>query len=240
MIPRKIHYCWFGRGEMPQLAMDCIASWHEQMPDWEYRLWNEDNFDIDSTLYTCQAYAAGKYAFVSDYVRLWALEREGGLYLDTDVRVYRPFDDLMHHAAFAGFEGSKHKPVGTCVLATAAHGQWVSEMLSLYDNLPFIKPDGTPDLTTNVQRLTAHMVAHGFRQDGTEQKYKDLHVFPTDYFCPRQTTGEYFRTEHTYAEHRGLGSWIDRPSRSWKGLVLSVVGQRNRTRLIKLKRKLIG
>ena len=80
MIPNTIHYCWFGRGEMPDLAKKCIESWHKYMPDWGYKIWNEDNFDVDSIPYTKEAYAAKKYAFVTDYVRLYALKTEGGVY----------------------------------------------------------------------------------------------------------------------------------------------------------------
>lgn len=239
MIPKKIHYCWFGRGEMPELAQRCIASWHKYMPDWEYKLWNEENFDVNSIPYTKEAYAAGKFAFVSDYVRLWALEREGGVYLDTDVEVFRSLEPLHFRLAFTGFEGSKHKPIGTCVMASEPHGLWIKEMLSVYDGLCFIKPDGTLDLTTNVQRLTAVMVANGLKQDGSEQDYKDLHIFPVDYFCPRQTTGEYFRTENTYCDHLGLGSW-DETEGNWKLKLKQLIGQRNMTRLIKFKRTLFG
>lgn len=238
MIPKKIHYCWFGLGDMPELAQRCIASWHKFMPDWEYKLWNEENFDVNSTPYTKEAYTAGKYAFVSDYVRLWVLERAGGLYLDVDFEVYKPFDDLLKHPAFAGFEGSKHLPVMMGVCASEPHGEWINEMLAVYEGLHFIKPDGTPDLTTNVQRLTAVMVANGLRHDGTEQEYKDMHIFPVDYFCPRQTTGEYFRTKNTYCEHKGLCSW-QTGGTGWKGVVLKIVGQKNMTRLIKLKRRLL-
>lgn len=236
MIPKTIHYCWFGRNEMPKLALDCISSWHKYMPDWEYKLWNDDNFDVNSTPYTAEAYIAGKYAFVSDHVRLWALEHEGGLYLDTDVEVLRPFDPLLYNTAFVGFEGSKHKPIGTCVMASEPHSQWIQEMLGVYKELHFIKPDGTLDLTTNVQRLTAVMAANGLRQDGKEQDYKDLHVFPVDYFCPRLTTGEYCRTSNTYCEHKGLNSWQE-VGTGWKGVIRGIVGQHNMTRLIKFKRK---
>lgn len=235
MIPRKIHYCWHGSGEMPQLAKDCIASWHRYMPNWEYKLWNEDNFDINSTSYTAEAYAAGKYAFVSDYVRLFALYNEGGLYLDVDFEVYKSFDDLLENKAFAGFEGSKRNPVMMGVCASEAQGEWVSEMLNAYNGRHFIKPAGAYDMTTNVQFLTTIMTANGFQQNGKEQYYKDLHVYPVDYFCPRQTTGEYFRTENTYCEHKGLNSWGE-SSKGWKGRVLDIIGQRNMTRLIKLKR----
>lgn len=239
MIPKIIHYCWFGRGEMPQLAKDCIASWHVFMPDWEYKCWNEDNFDVHSVAYVREAYQARKYAFVSDYVRLFALEREGGVYLDVDFIVYQPFDDLLRHKAFAGFEGSKHQPLMMGVCASIPHGEWVTEMLQAYSNRHFVLADGGFDMKTNVQFITALMASNGFLQNGEEQDYRDLHVFPVDYFCPRLTTGEYFRTENTYCEHLGLDSWAE-PNRGWKAWVKKKLSQKNMTRLIKLKRKLFG
>ena len=239
MIPKTIHYCWFGQGEMPLLAKDCIATWHKYMPDWEFKPWDENNFDINSIPYTAEAYKAGKYAFVSDYVRLYALKQMGGVYFDVDFEVHKAFDDLLHYHAFAGIEGSKHNPVMMGVCASEPHGQWVTEMMEAYRNRHFLQPDGTLDLTTNVQFITGIMASNGFRQDGTEQDYKDLHVFPVDYFSPRQTTGEYIRTENTYCEHKGLVSWSTK-KKGWKDHVLDLVGQKNRTRLIKFKRKLIG
>lgn len=239
MIPKKIHYCWFGLGEMPDLAKKCIASWHEHMPDWEYKLWNEDNFDVNSVPYTKEAYEARKFAFVSDYVRLWALYNEGGVYFDTDVEVFKSFNDLVGYQAFAGFEGSKHLPVGTCVMASEANGAWVGEMLEAYGNRHFLNRDGSFDLTTNVQFLSETMRRNGFVQNGKEQEYKDLHVFSVEFFSPRHTTGEYIRTENTYCDHLGIGSWAE-VAGGWKARLAQVVGQKNMTRLIKLKRKLIG
>lgn len=238
MIPKKIHYCWFGRGEMPELAQKCIATWHEHMPDWEYKLWNEDNFDVNSVSYTKEAYEAKKYAFVSDYVRLWALYNEGGLYLDVDFEVFKPFDELLGYHAFAGFEGSKRQPVMMGVCASEPQGEWVMEMLSAYQDRHFVLPDGALDMTTNVQFVNERMRQQGFEQNGKEQDYKDLHVFPVDYFCPRQTTGEYLRTDNTYCDHLGLGSWSGKGG--WKAWIGRVVGTGNMIRLIKLKRKLFG
>ena len=238
MIPKIIHYCWFGRGEMPQLALDCIASWHKYMPDWEYRLWNEDNFNVNSTPYTKEAYEAKKFAFVSDYVRLMALESEGGLYLDVDFEIYKSFDNLLQYNAFAGYEGSKHSPVMMGVCASKAHGEWITEMLNAYANKHFII-NGQLDMTPNVTFLSSLMRQNGFLQTGIEQDYKDLHIFPVDFFCPRLTTGEYIRTSNTYCEHKGLSSWSDHQG-GWKNSLRRIIGQRNMTRLIKLKRKLIG
>lgn len=209
------------------------------MPDWQYKLWNEDDFNVNSQPYTKEAYEAGKFAFVSDYVRLLALEREGGVYMDVDFEVYKPFDDLLSCRAFAGVEGSKHLPVMMGVCGSEPHGEWVTEMLQAYENRHFILPDGRSDLTTNVQFVTAIMSANGYKQDGSEQEYKDLHVFPVEYFCPRQTTGEYFRTENTYCEHLGLDSWSGQRG-GWKAWMRKNLSQKNMTRLIKLKRKLFG
>ena len=239
MIPRTIHYCWFGRGAMPELAQKCIASWHKYMPDWDYKLWNEDNFDVSQVVYIKEAYEARKYAFVSDFVRLFVLEREGGIYLDTDVEVFRSFEELLEFRAFAGFEGSKYLPLGTCVLASEAHGIWVSEQLDYYRDRHFLKEDGTMDNTTNVQFITAKMREQGFVQNGMEQDFKDLHVFPVDYFCPMQTTGEFFHTNNTYCNHLGMGSWMDRKD-GLKARIGRLVGRKNMIRLIKLKRKLLG
>lgn len=239
MIPKIIHYCWFGKGAMPELALKCLESWHRCMPDYEYKLWNEDNFDVDSTSYTKEAYEARKFAFVSDYVRLWALEREGGIYMDVDFEVYKPFDDLLTWKSFAGFEGSKHSPLMMGIIASEAHGEWVTEMLEAYQGRHFLTAESVPDLTTNVQFISAIMRKNGFVQNGKEQDYKDLHVFPVEYFCPRQTTGEYRCTEDTYCEHRGLGSWEEQDG-GWKTRVGVIVGQKNMTRLIKLKRRILG
>lgn len=224
---------------MPQLAKDCIASWHKYMPGYEYKLWNEDNFDVNFVPYTKEAYEVRKFAFVSDYVRLWALEQEGGIYMDVDFEVFKPFDDLLSWRSFAGFEGSKHSPLMMGVIASEAHGEWVTEMLEAYQGRHFLNAEGKPDLTTNVQFVTAKMQRNGFVQNGMEQDYKDLHVFPVEYFCPRQTTGEYLCTDNTYCDHLGMGSWADKGG-GWKGTVGRLIGPDNMTRLIKLKRKLFG
>ena len=237
MIPKKIHYCWFGRGQMPELALKCIESWHKYMPDYQYKLWNEDNFDVNSVPYVKEAYEARKFAFVTDYVRLYALYTEGGIYMDTDVEVLKPYDDLLQLTAFTGYEGSKYMPPVTGTMASVAGGEWVKEQLDSYTDAHFLKSDGTLDLTTNTKRISEIMQKNGFIQDGKYHVYKDLHIFPTDYFCPKQTTGEFLLTENTYCDHHFMGTWDDQKKRHW---LMPVIGQKNMTRLIKLKRKLLG
>lgn len=239
MIPKTIHYCWFGRGEMPQLDKDCIESWHKYMPDWKYKLWNEDNFDVNCNQYVREAYEARKFAFVSDYVRLKALYEEGGLYLDTDVKVLKSFDDLMTLDAFCGIEGSKHKPITPFTMASKMNGEWVKEMLDSYEGRLFLKEDGGYDLTPNTVMLTALMEKNGFKRNGEKQQYRDCTVFPTEWFSPRQTTGELLITENTFSNHLGAASWSE-DKLGWKSYILRLIGQKNMTRLIKLKRKLIG
>lgn len=244
MIPKIIHYCWIGGAPLPELSEKCIASWKKYMPSWQILRWDESNFDIAAApLYVQQAYEAKKYAFVSDYVRLWALEQYGGLYMDVDFEVFRPFDDLMDkYPAFAGYEGSKRQPVMQGVIASEPHGTWVRDMLATYEDRTFIKADGSLDLTPNTSYFTDRLEAQGFVADGAE---KDvwvkseffLHVYPVHYFCPVLTTGENVRTEETYCEHKGESSWA---KQTWKGRLLKCISPRMRTELIKLKRKVLG
>ena len=238
MIPKRIHYCWFGRGEMPELAVKCIESWHKHMPDYEYKLWNEDNFDFNKCNYSKEAYEVGKYAFVSDVARLKALKEEGGIYLDVDFEVFKPFDDLLYYNAFAGFEGSKTNPVMMGVIGSEPNGEWVSEQLSRYSDRHFVI-NGKPDLTTNVRYITDCMIKEGFCPNGKEQEYKGLHILPVEYFSPKLTTGEYIRTNNTYCEHLGTSSWANNKP-NWKRFLLSFVAPDTRSSIIKLKRKLFG
>ena len=222
---------------MPEYAVRCMESWRRFMPDYAYVRWNEENFDVNTMPYTQEAYAAGKFAFVSDVVRLKALKEYGGIYLDVDFEVYKPFDDLLSHSAFAGFEGSKSNPVMMGVLGSEPEGQWVSRQLDRYENRHFIV-NGKMDLTTNVRFITDGMVREGFLPNGQEQDFMDLHVYPVEFFCPRLTTGEYRRTEHTYCESVGSdSSWA---GSSFKDRFVGMLPSGLKVFLIKTKRKLFG
>ena len=231
MIPRIVHYCWFGKGQKPELVEQCIASWHRFMPDWAYMEWSEDNFAIASApLYVRQAYEARKYAFVSDYVRLWALEQYGGVYLDVDFEVYKSFEPLLDcpQKAFVGKEGSKHQPPMLGVMASEPHSRWVTTMLHTYDKREFVMSDGSYDMTTNV----AYFAATGVHKE------EWVKIYPVTYFCPILTTGEDVRNENTYCEHKGLHSWSEKDN--WKGKILSMVSPNMKIKLIKLKRRIFG
>ena len=184
MIPKVIHYCWFGRGKMPDLAVKCIDSWKQHLPEYELRLWNEDTFDINSVLYVKEAYQARKFAFVTDYVRLYAIYNYGGIYMDTDVEVIKNLDDLLNYPAFSGFESDKDIPTG--IMASEQYGEWAKEQLGYYAGRHFLLDDGTSDLTSNVQIISRIMSSNGFVLKNSYQVYKNcMHIFPKDFFCPK-------------------------------------------------------
>ena len=216
MIPKIIHYVWMGENPLTPLAEQCLASWHEHMPDWTFMRWDEINFDIATApLYVRQAYEVRKYAFVSDYVRLWALEMYGGVYVDTDVKVLKSYEPLLKDTAFIGFEESKAHLPGTCVMGCEPHCKWVEDMLSVYKGLRFILPDGRLDMTTNVERMGEVMVHHGLKVEGGKWKEIQylqewgLRVYTHDYFSPITSTRVMRKTRNTYSIHYFAESWRD-------------------------------
>ena len=242
-IPKIIHYCWFGGKQMPELALRCIESWKKYLPEYELRLWNEETFDLDMYPYAREAYDNRKFAFVTDVVRLWALERFGGVYMDTDVEILRPLGDLMNLPAFTGYEASmKNAPV-TGLMASASHGVWVREQLAYYEGKHFVQSDGALDMTPNTITIANIMVAGGFTIDGKYQVYKgDMHVFPVDYFCPLTSTRVLKLTKNTYCIHHFAGSWVEKTRgqlvKEW--IVTHIIGRKLTDKIVQLKRRLNG
>ena len=209
MIPKIIHYCWFGRGEMPALALKCIESWKHMLPEYEIKEWNEDNFDLDMFPYTREAYDNRKFAFVTDVVRLYAMYTEGGVYMDTDVEVIKSLDPFLHHTAFSGFESDKDIPTG--IMASEKGGRWAKENLDYYKNRHFVLADGSLDLTTNVEIITSLMLPYGLKRENSYQDFEEYVTFyPKDYFCPINHEGlKMEKTENTVCIHYFAGSWQD-------------------------------
>ena len=207
MIPKTIHYCWFGRNPKPELAEKCIRSWKKYCPDYKIIEWNEDNFDISAApLYVRQAYEAKKWAFVTDYVRLWAMYTYGGIYMDTDVQVIKPLDRFLQYEALSGFEAETQIPTG--LMACREGFPLFGEFLHEYDEIAFINDDGSLDLTTNVLRITALCSKYGFVPNGKEQTFAGFTIFPTEYFCPKSwETGKLHKTKNTYTIHHFNASW---------------------------------
>lgn len=243
MIPKIIHYCWFGDKEMPELAQKCIASWKQYLPDYELRLWNEETFDLDMYPYAREAYDNRKFAFVTDVVRLWALNEFGGIYMDTDVEILKPLDDLLHLPAFTGYEGSVANAPVTGLMASEAKGIWVREMLSYYDGRHFIKEDGKLDLTPNTDTIAKMMTIGGFNIDGKYHVYKDnMHVFPVDYFCPLSSTRVLKLTKNSYCIHHFAGSWIEytRAQKVKKFICEKILGRKVTNAIVQMKRTILG
>ena len=222
---------------MPSLAHKCIASWKKYLPDYELKLWDESNFDLNSNTYTKEAYGARKFAFVTDYVRLHALYHEGGIYMDTDVQLIKTLDDLLGLPAFTGFESDVDVPTG--IMASEKGGVWAGEQLAYYNDRHFLL-NGSPDLTTNVQIISGTMAQNGFLLNNSYQVYKDnMHVFPKDYFCPKSRSGVVTLTKNTYCIHHFNGSWQSPGLKMKKFLFHKVLGTYFTDKLVRMKRSVI-
>ena len=203
MIPKIIHYCWFGRGEKPELAKKCIASWRKFCPNFEIHEWNEDNCDYLAMPFMAEA-------FVSDVMRLIVLEQYGGVYFDTDVEVVRNISPLLDDEGFIGFENDQYVASGLTV-AAVAHHPVIQAMIAEYEKLHYVQPDGSvtpvgcPHLNSDV------MERFGLVRNGQEQSVAGIHVYPTDYFNPMDSaTGKLTKTENTYSIHWYSMSWMPR------------------------------
>ena len=208
MIPKIIHYCWFGRGEKPKLAQKCIASWKEFCPDYEIIEWNEDNFPLDSHPYTKYCYAQKKWAFLSDYVRLWAVAQYGGVYFDTDVEVIKPIDSLLENDAFYGFESASYVNTGQGFGSTAAH-ETVAAMLREYDKQAaedgMVTVIGCPTLNTRA------LIPLGLVLNGEKQTVSGATILPTEYLNPlNDDTGVLNITDQTHSIHWYAKSALDK------------------------------
>ena len=244
MIPKIIHYCWFGGNPLPELAQKCIASWRKFLPDYEIWQWEEAplhenqnrlynkrvEFDVNLIPYTAEAYKLGKYAFVSDYARFWILYKYGGLYFDTDVEVIRPMDDIIAKGAFMGFETDpdgensplKYPPryaFGVNVglgCGFEKGNDFIKRMLEVYRGLTFENPRMNPNLKTVVAHVTKALMEKGLECKEGIQQVDGITIYPRKYFAPiNVVTGRLHITPNTRTIHQYMGSWATGKN-SWK------------------------
>lgn len=229
MIPKIIHYCWFGGKPFPKLARKCKASWEKFFPDYEIKEWNEHNYDVNAVPYTKYCYEHKLWAYLSDYVRLDVVEKEGGLYFDTDVEVVKKPTELLNFShAYFGWETIDYINTGLG-FAAEAHHPAVKVMLAMYDDLvvdgkyQYDTMQGCPQLNTKA------LLPFGLQPDGTKQEVCESMIMPIDYMCPFcDATGVLKKTENTISihwfsksPHGKKAAWkmfLTRPLHRWLGM----------------------
>lgn len=241
MIPKIIHYCWFGRKPLPPLALHCIESWKKFFPDYEIKEWNENNFDVNILPYTTEAYEAKKYAFVSDYARFWILYNYGGLYFDTDVEVIKSFEDIVSMGAFMGCETSVHSETSSLAVAPGlglgceSGLSFYKEMLDLYASLNFIKEDQSLNLKTIVEYTTELLIKFGLKHINEIQLVSDIYIYPKEYFCPIDyRTKKCNITHNTRTIHHYAESWHNKRQKL-KGFIIRILGDKIVRHLVSIK-----
>jgi len=212
MIPKIIHYFWAGSKDYPDSIQKCIDSWKWLLQDYQIIKWDETSEVINNNRFAKEALRCKKYAFVADYMRLYALYNFGGIYMDTDVQVFKSFDDLLNERAFSGFES--RKDVGVWLLASEKENPIFKDMLDLYESKRFIKDDGSYDMLPNPLVLKSVFKKYGFKLNGELQRNEYMTIFPMEYFCPlNPSNGIVEITRHTYAMHLFDGSWMTEKDR---------------------------
>lgn len=229
-IPKIIHYCWFGKGEKPNLVNKCIESWKKNLTDYKIIEWNEENFDININRYVKEAYDSKKFAFVSDYVRVYALYNYGGIYLDTDVEVFKSFDDLLDDDSFWGYEQEDY--IATSTIGAKKGNELIKRFLDSYKDKQFIKEDGSFDDLTNVAIITKILEEYGLERSGQYQKIEGIASFyPQTYFSPYDYINcRKIITNNSYCMHHFYKSWLPINSKikgKIKLLLAKIIGGEN-------------
>lgn len=212
MIPKIIHYFWFGNNPIPAEQKKYIATWKKYCPDYEIKFWNENNYDIHQNQYMEQAYKAGKYGFVPDYARLDIVYQYGGFYLDTDVELIKSLDGLREYSVVMGFERyADIMGVATGQGFGAEKGSpAIKELMNIYRCRNFIKRDGTYNLQTSTTYVTNYLKGKGLKTNGEKQEIIGITILPEDYFGPLKYSANGNKleiTENTYSIHHLAASW---------------------------------
>ena len=215
MIPKISHLCWLSGDPYPEKIQYCIDSWKKVLPDYEVMLWDTSRFDVNSIPWTKQAFEAKKYAFVADYIRLYAVYNYGGIYLDSDVEAIRPFDDLLDLPYFVGAEA------GLGGIELAAFGaekglEWVEYAMHYYEGRNFIKEDGEMDIEPMPRVLRTffeqnYSIVHIDRKSEFDPDPSKLCVFPMDWFnahpMDENEKLHYHVTRNTRCIHHFANAW---------------------------------
>ncbi len=221
-IPKVIHYCWFGGNPLPKSAEKCIRSWKKHCPDYEIKQWNESNFDVNCNPYCKFCFENKKWAFLTDYIRLKVVYDNGGVYLDTDVELLKPLDNLIKNGAYMGLQNETEVATGLGFAAPKEH-PFIGKNMRYYEELTdFSELRSCPIITTEL------LIPYGLKEnDDSIQKVAAMSIYPPQYLCPKnERTGLSEKTKNTYSIHHFDASWFEK---SWKE------GQKKRWRREKLR-----
>lgn len=235
VIPKKIHYCWFGKGSMPAHFRDNIRSWEKYCPDYEIIQWNESNYDVSKNKYMLQAYEKKKWGFVPDYARLDIVNTYGGIYFDTDVRVIKSFDILLQYELFCGFENIGSVNFGQGFGARKNH-PIIQDMLHEYEDLSFVNEDGSINITPSPAYQTFALERYGLQKNGKVQQRENMLVLSPEYFSPVNEFGYGNPTEDTFSIHQYAATWYDEEQKKRKEKIINTyeyilnrIGRKNDT-----------
>lgn len=229
-IPKVIHYCWFGNNKKPQIVEKSIKSWKEKLPDYEIKEWNEENFKIDDFQFTREAYKSKKWAFVSDYCRVWVLYNYGGIYLDTDIEVVKNLDGFLNDSSFGGVEFDAN--INFAIWGCKKNDSFLKVVLDRYDNLDFLKNIDNLDNITIPLVVTEEAEKLGFKLTKEIVEFGDgVKIYPKQFFYPKENSWEEVEiTKDTYTIHHYEGSWKS-PAKKMrtklKSILVKLLGYKN-------------
>lgn len=215
MIPKTIHYCWFGDKPLDDMAIKCIESWKKYFPDYQIVEWNETNFDVNLCEYVKQAFQFEKWAFVSDYARFWIIYHYGGIYFDTDVEIINNMENIVERGPFFGTESTERDYDEVAInpglgMGAEPKNEMYKKVLESYHTSSFINEDGSYNYKTVVERVTEIFKLNGYKTQNTIQRIEGITIYPQEYFCPLDyNTGILSLTKNSYSIHWFNASWFD-------------------------------
>lgn len=235
MIPKVIHYCWFGGGKLPEKEQRCMESWKKFAPDYQIVRWDETNYDVHKNKYMGDAYDQKKWGFVPDYARFDIIYQNGGIYLDTDVELVKPLDELLCNEAYMGFEGGEWVNGGIGFGAIAGNAL-IKGLRDMYDNIVFINDDGEINTTPSPHFITDYLSQHGLVRDNSMQLLDgSLRIYPTEYFAAKDYYTDVVNiTDRTISIHHYSATW-NTPKDKFVKKLRRVIGESNFKRLLSIK-----